>query len=189
MLLFNFLKSLHKSHTKRLLFIIFSIFKYVHVVLTIATVYSTASAPVSVEWGSATHRRKAQVRLHHRHHVSRPSLAAGVTTHSVQAGHDGVQVPSSHGAVIPSRHALLCRLQLVVNISVLLPVTIWQFHAVDWCDMDHAALPLPALRSGTRCHWLFTTWALHSLVSVADLKLNCISKHMMDTQHPRDRSL
>ena len=28
-----------------------------------------------------------------------------------------------------------------------------------------------------------------SLVSAADLKLNCISKHMMDTQHPRDWSL
>ena len=79
--------------------------------------------------------------------------------------------------------ALLCRLQLVVNISVLPPVTIWQFHAVHWRDMDHTASPLPALQSGTRCHWLFATWALHSLVSAADLKLNCTSKHMMDTQH------
>ena len=69
---------------------------------------SLASSPVSVEWGSATHRRKAQVRPHHRHHVSRPSLAAGETTHSVQAGHDGVQVPSSHGAVVPSRHVHFC---------------------------------------------------------------------------------
>jgi len=62
----------------------------------------------SVLNGAATHRRKAQVRPHHRHHVSRPSLAAGETTHSVQAGHDGVQVPSSHGAVVPSRHVHSC---------------------------------------------------------------------------------
>ena len=33
---------------------------------------SLASSPVSVEWGSATHCRKAQVRPHHRHHASRP---------------------------------------------------------------------------------------------------------------------
>ena len=57
---------------------------------------------------SVTHHWKAQVRPHHRHHVSRPSLAAGETTHSVQAGHDGVQVPSLHGAVVPSRHVHSC---------------------------------------------------------------------------------
>ena len=39
---------------------------------------------------------------------SRPSLAASETTHSVQAGHNGVQVPSSHGAVVPSRHVHSC---------------------------------------------------------------------------------
>jgi len=66
---------------------------------------SLASAPVSVELGSATHRRKGKRKYDHITDtiMSRPSLAAGETetTHSVQAGHDGVQVHSSHGAVVP----------------------------------------------------------------------------------------
>ena len=117
------------------------------------------------------------------------SIGCRATTHSVQAGHVSVQVPSSHGAVLPSRHVHSC---VVYNWSSTSP-----FCFPSWSDNSTQSIDAIwitqlrhlALRSGTRYHWLFATWALHSLVSAADLKLNCTSKHMMDTQHPRDRSL
>jgi len=64
---------------------------------------SFASAAFSAEWSSTTHRRKAQVRLHHRHHALRPPLAAGTTTYPVQALYASKQVSSSYGTVVPDR--------------------------------------------------------------------------------------
>ena len=124
--------------------------------------------------------------------LSRPSLAAGATTHSVQAGHDGVQVPSSHGAVVPSRHVHSC---VVYNWSSASPFcrpsrsdNSTQSIGAIWITQLRRFRPF-GLELVASCHWLFATWALHSLVSVVDLKLNCISKHMMDIQHLRDRYL
>jgi len=65
---------------------------------------SPASTAVSVEWGSTTDRRKANVRPHHGHHASRPPLAAGATAHPVQAVHPREQMPSSYGTDVSSWH-------------------------------------------------------------------------------------
>ena len=67
---------------------------------------SLASAPVSVEWGSATHRMKAQVRPHHRHVMT--FIGCRCDNAFSTSWTRWCSSALSHGAVVPSRHVHSC---------------------------------------------------------------------------------